>query len=173
MINTKISGVHLVKLKRYEDARGFFFEACRASWIGAEHRWVQSNISRSSAGVVRGLHFHHKQTDYWVVVEGHLQVALVDVRKGSSTHRAAICLDLDSADPHALVIPPGVLHGYRAIIDTTMMYLLDHEYDATDEHAVRWNDSALGLPKSWYQMPPPILSARDAAAPPLAKIEET
>ncbi len=169
--DTKIQGAQLIKLKRYDDARGFSFEGYRASWISPGRRWVQCNVSHSSAGVVRGLHFHRKQTDYWVMVEGRLQVALIDLRKESPTHRVALCLDLDSADPHALIIPPGVLHGYRAVSDATMMYLLDYEYDATDENSVRWDDSTLGLPESWYQIPPPILSARDAAAPRLAEIK--
>jgi len=171
LIDTTISGVKLVPLKRIQDSRGVFFEAFRESWVGTDRRWVQWNFSRSVAGVVRGLHFHRQQSDYWLVTEGRLVAALVDVRKQSPTCRVALCVELDAADPRALIIPPGVLHGYRALTDVTVMYLLDREYDASDENGVRWDDPDLGLPQAWYQGQPPVLSARDANAPRLADVQ--
>ncbi len=165
LVDTKIAGVRLAKLNRFEDSRGLFFEAFRASWVGGDRRWVQWNYSRSAAGVVRGLHFHRRQSDYWLVPEGRLIAALVDVRKQSPTYRAALCIALDAAEPQALVIPPGVLHGYRAMTGVTVMYLIDQEYDASDEYGVRWDDPDLKLPAAWYQGPAPVLSARDSNAP--------
>ncbi len=165
LTDTQITGVSLANLTAHGDDRGVFYEAFRASWLGPEQRWVQWNLSRSHAGVVRGLHYHKKQTDYWVAVEGRLLAGLVDVRRDSPTFRAAICVELDSAHPQGLVIPPGVLHGFRAQTELTLMYLLDQEYDNTDEFAVRWDDPDLRLPANWYAPPAPIISQRDAGAP--------
>ncbi|MBI5395609.1 MAG: dTDP-4-dehydrorhamnose 3,5-epimerase family protein [Verrucomicrobia bacterium] len=170
-VDTAIAGVQLVTFNRIEDSRGVFFEAFRASWLGGNRRWVQWNFSRSAGGVVRGLHFHRRQSDYWLVTEGRLMAALVDVRKQSPTFRAALCVELDAAQPQALVIPPGVLHGYRALTDVTVQYLLDQEYDASDENGVKWDDPDLRLPEAWYRGPAPVLSGRDAKAPRLADVE--
>ena len=166
-----IDGVKLIKLKVFGDQRGGFYEAFRASWMGDQKRWVQWNVSMSAADVVRGLHFHKLQTDYWLVPNGRIQVALVDLRPGSPTKRAARCVVLDGTDPHGLCIPPGVLHGYRIVEAATVMYLVDVEYTGQDEYGVRWNDPALGLPADWYAGPAPTLSPRDAAAPMLADLK--
>lgn len=171
LIETKIAGLRLAPLKRIADSRGVFFEAFRASWLGNDRRWVQWNFSRSVNGVVRGLHFHRRQSDYWLVTEGRLLAALVDVRKQSATFREALCVELDAAQPQALIIPPGVLHGYRALTDVTVQYLLDQEYDASDEYGVRWDDSELRLPTVWYEGRAPVLSQRDSNAPRLGDVE--
>jgi dTDP-4-dehydrorhamnose 3,5-epimerase len=164
-MTTAIQGVELFRFQRFQDPRGELSEVFRASWFPGERRWVQGNISRSRAGVLRGLHWHRHQTDYWLVLEGSLWVALVDLRPESATHRQPLCLELEAGEPQGIVIPPGVLHGYRVARDVMMMYWMDQEYNGTDEYGVRWNDPALNLPESWYQGPPPMLSARDANAP--------
>jgi dTDP-4-dehydrorhamnose 3,5-epimerase len=163
-----IAGARLISLRRFDDARGSFCEAFRASWIGGDKRWVQWNVSRSAAGVVRGLHYHRLQTDYWHLVDGTATAALVDVRPESPTRGVAMCVSLDASNPQALVIPPGILHGFYAATSLVLMYLLDQEYDAGDEYGVRWNDPALGLPASWYHIKSPIVSPRDAGACDLA-----
>src|SRR5579862_3619987 len=112
-VDTAIDGVKLFKPKVFGDGRGAFFEAFRASWLSERQRWVQWNISKSAGNVVRGLHFHKLQTDYWLVTNGKIQVALVDLRKKSPTVNKAICIPLDAAEPTGLAIPPGVLHGYK------------------------------------------------------------
>jgi dTDP-4-dehydrorhamnose 3,5-epimerase len=166
-----IDGVKLIKLKVFGDSRGSFYEAFRASWVDDRRRWVQWNVSTSVANVVRGLHFHKLQTDYWLVPTGKVQVALVDLRSGSPTQRTARCVMLEGGDPHGLCIPPGVLHGYRILETATVMYLVDVEYNGQDEYGVRWDDPALGLPAHWYQGAEPTLSPRDAAAPMLADLK--
>jgi dTDP-4-dehydrorhamnose 3,5-epimerase len=160
-----IEGALLVQPTVYRDSRGFFFEIMRASWLSMPVPFVQWNVSRSAAGVVRGLHFHRLQSDYWHVIDGRLLVALVDLRPDSPTHRVGMCLEMDAAKPTALLIPPGVVHGYRILSSATLLYLVDNEYSGKDEYGVRWNDPALGLPPYWYDMHDPILSARDSAAP--------
>jgi dTDP-4-dehydrorhamnose 3,5-epimerase len=171
-VPTGIDGTKLTKLTIWEDERGAFWEAFRASWFADRQRWVQWNVSRSSGSVVRGLHFHKLQTDYWIAVAGKLQVALVDLRPKSPTYKTAKCLTLDSAEPEGLYIPPGVLHGYRVMSEATIMYLVDVEYTGKDEYGVRWNDPALGLPASWYDGPEPAISRRDATAPMLAELKD-
>ncbi|MGD0461554.1 MAG: dTDP-4-dehydrorhamnose 3,5-epimerase [Tepidisphaeraceae bacterium] len=171
-VPTGIDGAKLTKLTLWQDERGAFLEAFRASWFADRQRWVQWNVSRSSGSVVRGLHFHKLQTDYWIVLAGKLQVALVDLRPKSPTYKAAKCLSLDSAEPEGLYIPPGILHGYKVMSEATMMYLVDVEYTGKDEYGVRWNDPALGLPKSWYDGPEPAVSKRDATAPLLAGLTD-
>lgn len=154
----------LIDLKRFEDSRGSFCEAFRASWIKNPLPWVQWNVSRSRAGVLRGLHMHRRQTDYWHIVTGEAVAALVDVRPDSPTRGKAMCVPLSGDRPQAIAIPPGILHGFYATTDLVLMYLLDQEYDPTDELSVRWNDQALGLPQTWYSLPSPILSPRDMNA---------
>jgi dTDP-4-dehydrorhamnose 3,5-epimerase len=171
LLDTNIDGVKLARPKVFGDDRGAFFEALRSSWFNDRQRWVQWNVSKSAAGVVRGLHFHKLQTDYWLVTTGSLLVALVDLRPNSPTHRAAACIPLDAAEPQGLYIPPGVLHGYKIVRDATVMYMVDVEYTGKDEYGVRWNDPALKLPPNWYDGPPPTLSNRDAAAPMLAELK--
>lgn len=170
LVDTEIHGVQIAKPKVFGDGRGAFFEAFRASWFGGERRWVQWNVSKSAGNVVRGLHFHKIQTDYWLVTDGAVRVALVDVRPESPTKKKAICIDLNADEPQGLIIPPGVLHGYRILRDATVMYLVNNEYDGKDEYGVRWNDPALGLPASWSDGPAPTLSGRDAAAPMLKDV---
>jgi dTDP-4-dehydrorhamnose 3,5-epimerase len=170
---TAIDGVQLVQPTIHADDRGWFCEIFRASWFPGERRWVQWNVSRSQTGVLRGLHYHFRQTDYWYLVEGSLLVALVDLRPTSVTHRQALCLELDGRTAQGLIIPPGVLHGYRTLRDATLMYLLDQEYDGADEHGVRWSDPDLGLPSVWYGGVAPVLSDRDAKAPTLVDLART
>ena len=170
ILGTSICGVQLVKPMRHEDTRGEFCEAFRASWFSGGRQWVQWNVSRSKAGVLRGMHFHRLQTDYWWLADGSIRVGLVDLRPESLTVRQATCLELDSDDPMGLIIPPGVLHGYRALRDAVVMYLMDQEYSGADEYGVRWDDPALGLPDDWRAGPPPVLSPRDAAAPTLGEV---
>jgi dTDP-4-dehydrorhamnose 3,5-epimerase len=171
-VPTGIDGAKLTKLTVWEDERGAFLEAFRASWFADKQRWVQWNISKSTGGVVRGLHFHKLQTDYWIAVAGKLQVALVDLRPKSPTYKVAKCLMLDSAEPEGLYIPPGILHGYRIMTEATIMYLVDVEYTGKDEFGVQWNDPALGLPSSWYDGPAPAVSRRDSTAPLLAMLKD-
>lgn len=171
-VDVGIAGVKLAQPKVWGDGRGAFFEAFRASWFDPGQRWVQWNVSRSAGNVVRGLHFHKLQTDYWMVTAGKVHAALVDLRPKSPTRGVAKVVTLDAANPQGLAIPPGVLHGYKIIEDATVMYLVDVEYTGKDEYGVRWNDPDLKLPADWYGGPTPTLSNRDAAAPMLADLQQ-
>lgn len=171
MTELSIAGARLIELKRFDDSRGSFCEAFRASWLANPNPWAQWNVSRSNQGVLRGLHIHQRQTDYWHIVQGNVTAALVDGRPESTTYRKAITVPLAADRAQALVIPTGIFHGFYADSEVILMYLLDQEYDPTDEHGVRWDDGDLGLPAEWYAKCSPVLSPRDAGAPLLREIK--
>ena len=145
------------------DERGSFVETYRREWLpdGAPEM-VQSNVSRSQAGVLRGMHFHRRQSDYWVVLEGRAFVALLDLRGGVAGERQE--LRFDGADPKGLYVPAGVAHGFYAETDVTMLYMVDAYFDGSDEFGVAWNDPDVGI--AW-PTDDPILSERDASNPSL------
>lgn len=125
--------------------------------------FVQANFSRSAAGVLRGLHFHLRQTDMWVVLDGVAHVSLVDVRAPLATGTASPSAFSELLGPgEAVVIPEGVAHGFWAVEPLTLLYMVTNEYDGTDEHGFAWND-----PEAAAVWPAelPILSGRDQEAP--------
>ena len=110
-----IHGVINVQLQPYGDERGRFTEFFRREWFPQrDWRHVQSNRSDSRAGVLRGLHYHFNQVDYWYVISGRLRVGLADLRRSSPTFRCTETIDLDAAGNRGLFIPVGVAHGFLA-----------------------------------------------------------
>ncbi|MCB9136851.1 MAG: dTDP-4-dehydrorhamnose 3,5-epimerase family protein [Caldilineaceae bacterium] len=166
----RIAGVTLVPFRAFGDERGRFMETFRLSWF-PQRSWarLQSNRSDSQAGVLRGLHYHFHQVDYWCLMRGHLRVGLADLRQGSPTFGAGQIIDITDEQPMGIYIPVGVAHGFYAVTDVTLTYMVDNYYDGSDEYGVAWNDPAFALEWGADQ---PILSARDAANPRLAEIEE-
>jgi dTDP-4-dehydrorhamnose 3,5-epimerase len=120
---------------------------------------VQANLSLSRAGVLRGLHFHRRQADYWCVFAGRAFVGLYDLRRGSPTEgkKAEVRLD-ESEGRSGLYIPKGVAHGFYAETDVQLQYLVDQYFTGADEFGVTWNDPDLGI--DWPGRDP-ILSDRD------------
>ena len=166
---TGIPGVLRARLTRHEDERGSFTELWRASWLRAEASspFVQANLSRSRAGVLRGLHVHARQADLWVVVEGSAFVAVVDLRDAVTGRGEPRSADMDLSPDDALYIPPLVAHGFYARTDLALTYLVTEEFDGSDEHGFAWNDPRASV--SWPTARP-VLSARDAAASPLGDV---
>lgn len=170
---------------RFGDARGSFRELWRASTQPdlpegltgmPDARFVQANLSTSSAGVLRGLHYHRRQLDYWIVARGRAFVALVDVRpllqRSRDADRALVETRELAADDW-VVIPTGVAHGFLALEPLELIYLVTNEYDGSDELGFAWDDPAVGVP--WPAVPGtpdgrPILSDRDRTNPPLAEL---
>lgn len=150
-----IEGVSHLDLEQHGDERGFFMETFRASWFPGV-TFVQGNLSRSAAGVLRGLHYHLHQDDLWLVPAGTAFAALVDLRRDSSTYLAVETFDLSGG--RAVYIPTGVAHGFYARDDLLMTYLVTNYYDGSDELGVAWDDPSLGV--SWPTADP-VLSARD------------
>jgi dTDP-4-dehydrorhamnose 3,5-epimerase len=162
-----IAGVHLVPLRSFADDRGYFFESFRKSWVPGARDMVQGNVSFSKKGVLRGLHYHLKQADFWVVPQVLVRAGLYDMRTSSPTRGKTETLDLGQGSPFGLYIPKGVAHGFYALTDVMMTYLVDEYYDNSDERGVRWNDPALGID---WGMTEVIVSDRDRQNPPLAEI---
>jgi dTDP-4-dehydrorhamnose 3,5-epimerase len=170
---SQLPGVWRRRLLIHPDERGSFMELWRSSWLrglansGIRIEMAQANLSRSDAGVLRGLHFHLRQADYWVALEGRAFVGLVDLRKmlegGASL--AVETFDMETGD--ALYIPEGVAHGFFAYEPMTLVYLVTNEYDGTDEHGFAWNDAQAGVP---WPVTSPTLSGRDASNPPLREV---
>jgi dTDP-4-dehydrorhamnose 3,5-epimerase len=123
----------------------------------------------SRAGVLRGLHYHRRQWDHWVVVDGEVFVALVDLR--SDKDRPVIQTRILAVD-ETITIPILVAHGFLALRQTSLLYLVTNEYDGTDEQGLAWNDPDVGI--SWPTLSaakaPLIISGRDRTNPSLAAV---
>lgn len=165
---TPIEGAVRRRLISHVDERGAFSELWRTSWTAplAARAFVQSNLSISRPGVLRGMHFHLRQADYWIVVGGRASVGLVDLRDSTrvpSWRPQTALLELERGE--ALYIPELVAHGFYAIEELSLLYLVTGEFDGSDEHGFAWDDPLAGL--RWPARSP-ILSARDRANPPLS-----
>lgn len=167
--STLIPGIINVQLRPFADERGRFIELFRKEWF-PQREWtnVQSNRSESRAGVLRGLHYHFNQVDYWYVVSGRIRVGLADLRRSSKAFRWTETIDLDASENRGLFIPTGVAHGFLALTDVTLVYIVDNYYDGRDEYGLTWNDSELVVP--WNFDGSPTLSDRDLANPPFYEI---
>ena len=162
------AGVRLRELEPHGDERGAFTELFRNSWE-LEVAPVQWNVVRSGANVLRGVHAHHRHSDYLTIVAGRATIGLHDLRGGSSTEGLGAAVQLDAASPAALVIPPGVAHGFYFPDSAIHVYAVSHEWDPSDELGCRWDDPGLGL--AW-PCRGPLLSPRDRALGPLSELRD-
>ena len=163
----EISGVLLVHLDGRPDDRGRFIETFRQEWFADVAPMVQANRSDSQPGVVRALHYHLHQADYWYVTHGRIFVALHDLRQSSPTNASSHSFEIGDGIDIAVYIPPGVAHGFQALTDCTLTYLVDRYYDADDEHGLAWDDPDAGIP---WPIPTAIVSDRDRTNPKRADI---
>jgi len=165
-----IAGVEVLELPSEQDARGALVELCRASWVEPDEP-VQWNAITNRPGSLRGVHWHNAHADYIAPVLGSVLVAAVDLRIGSPTEGRAEMVMLDAGEPRAVVIAPGVGHGFFSAEASVVMYGVSKYWDPDDELGVRWDDAALGIP--W---PPEaahaLVSGRDATFPTLAEAGE-
>lgn len=168
---TPIAGVATAPLTVYGDDRGSFAETFRREWF-PQVNWdhMQMNRSISKAGVLRGLHYHHHQVDYWLLLEGRIRVGLGDLRPTSPTFKVGAYIDLDAAEPTGLFIPQGVAHGFYAQTDMLLLYVVNQYYNGgRDENGVAWNDPLLNV--DWGTTDP-LLSQRDQDNPHLNDIAQ-
>jgi dTDP-4-dehydrorhamnose 3,5-epimerase len=182
-----IPGVTWTRIVRHADERGSFRELWRARAFddldpalagGATvtpPRFVQSNLSISAEGVLRGLHLHRRQLDHWIVASGLAFVALVDVRP-MLIGAAAPIVDARLVPADTTVsIPTGVAHGFLAMEPIELVYFVTNEYDGADELGFAWDDPTAQVP--WPRVPGtadgrPILSERDRQNPALRLLVE-
>lgn len=168
VIKTKLDDCIIIEPKVFGDERGFFLETFQAERYAIEAGitlpFVQDNHSRSSKGVLRGLHFQKTKPQGKLVrvVRGKVYDVAVDIRKGSSTYGKWEGLILSEENKNQFWVPPGFAHGFVVLSDTAdFEYKCTDYYDPSDEGCILWNDSDLGI--SW-PIDNPILSNKDVSA---------
>ena len=171
VIKTAIPEVVILEPKVYQDDRGYFFEAFSEevfSHLVTPTHFVQDNESRSSYGVVRGLHFQappHAQAKLVRVVKGSVLDVAVDLRKGSPSYGTHVAVELSEENHRMLFIPRGFAHGFSVLSpDAIFQYKCDKYYAPQSEGAVAWNDPTLSID---WRVPTSdvILSTKDAHHP--------
>ncbi len=151
-----VEGVLRIPLRRFEDERGWFCELRRDSAL--PRRMVQTNLSFSRAGVIRGLHFHERgQDDLFACLSGTARVVVLDRGSGE-----AFTEDIGDENPVAIYVPGRHAHGFEALSDLLFCYHVTEEYDPADpdEHGVLWNDPRVA---HLWSTTTPTLSERDVA----------
>jgi dTDP-4-dehydrorhamnose 3,5-epimerase len=152
-----VDGIIRIPLQRFEDERGWFCELRRESLLPIPT--VQTNVSFSRRGVIRGLHFHERgQNDVFACMQGMARVVVLDRVTG-----ATFTEDIGDENPMALYIPGHHAHGFEALTDLLFVYHVTEEYDAADpdEHGIPWDDPRV---KGLWSTATPTLSARDKQA---------
>lgn len=172
VFETDIAGVLVIEPERIADTRGFFSETYRAdryATLGLSNPFMQDNWSRSSRGVLRGLHLQNpnEQGKLLSVVRGAIFDVAVDVRVGSPTYGRHVAVILSEENGRQFFVPCGFAHGFQVLSEIAdCIYKCDGIYSPKDEIVIRWNDPALAID---WPVKNPILSPRDASAPVLAE----
>jgi len=152
-----LAGIDIIPLRRFEDERGWFVELRRESLLPKPT--VQTNLSFSRKGVIRGLHYHDRgQDDLFACLQGTARVVVLDRETGETFTE-----DIGDHNVVAVYIPGHYAHGFEALTDLLFCYHVTQEYDADDpdENEVPWDDPRV---KHLWSTQSPILSQRDAAA---------
>jgi dTDP-4-dehydrorhamnose 3,5-epimerase len=152
-----MEGIEVIPLRRFEDSRGWFLELRRESRLPKPT--VQTNLSFSRKGVIRGLHYHERgQDDLFACLEGTARVVVLDRESGET-----FSLDIGDENLVAVYIPGHHAHGFEALTDLLFCYHVTQEYDPADpdENEIPWDDPRV---KHLWSTQSPTLSERDAAA---------
>ncbi|WP_313073998.1 dTDP-4-dehydrorhamnose 3,5-epimerase [Melaminivora sp.] len=172
-----IPEVVLIEPRVFGDARGFFFESFNQKAFDAAtgtcHQFVQDNHSRSSRGVLRGLHYqlHQPQGKLVRVARGKVWDVAVDIRRGSSTFGRWVGVELSEDNQRQLWVPPGFAHGFVVLSESAdFLYKTTDYYAPEHERCIAWDDPELAI--TWPDAGVPVqLSAKDQAGRPLAEAE--
>ena len=178
IIQTSIEGVVIVEPRLFRDARGYFFESFSARDFSEKVRavdFVQDNESRSTCGVLRGLHFQrppHAQSKLVRCVRGAVLDVAVDIRRGSPTYGRHVAVELTEDNHLQLFIPRGFAHGFVVLSEEAVFqYKCDNCYAPQSEGAIAWNDPQIGI--DWRIDPANvILSEKDSRHPRLDEAPE-
>ncbi len=157
-----IADVLVVEPEAHGDERGRFVETYRRQWFPLGREMLQGNRSEKQGGAVVGLHYHLHQADYWYVLRGRARIVLHDLREGSPTEGTTETIEADGAEDRGLFIPPGVAHGFAALTDLLLWYLVDGYYNPADELGLAWDDPDVAAD---WGITDPVLSARDRSNP--------
>lgn len=169
VVKTPIEGVLLIKPQVFGDQRGYFVETWQKEHYeaaGINLPFVQDNHSKSTKGILRGLHFQkqHPQGKLVMVSLGEVFDVAVDIRKGSPTFGKWFGAILNQENQNQLWIPPGMAHGFVVLSDVAHFhYKCTDFYHPGDEGSIRWNDPTIGI--DWPYKKEPVLSAKDQIAP--------
>lgn len=175
VIETRLPGCVVIEPAVFGDERGFFFEgwnAARFGQLGLPDRFVQSNVSSSSKGVLRGLHYQwpRPQGKLVSVLEGEVYDVAVDIRRGSPTFGQWEAVVLSAQNKRQFWIPEGFAHGFAVLSDTALFhYLCTDMYVKEADAGVRWNDADIAVD---WPVGAPTLSPKDEHAPFLKDIAE-
>ncbi|EKT4439612.1 TPA: dTDP-4-dehydrorhamnose 3,5-epimerase [Stenotrophomonas maltophilia] len=175
VIETCLSGCVVIEPKVFGDERGFFFEGWNAERfgdLGLPTQFVQSNVSSSSEGVLRGLHYQwpRPQGKLVSVLEGEVYDVAVDIRHGSPTFGQWEAVVLSAHNKRQFWIPEGFAHGFAVLSERALFhYLCTDVYVPEADAGIRWNDSEIAV--NW-PLGSPMLSAKDERAPFLKDIPE-
>jgi dTDP-4-dehydrorhamnose 3,5-epimerase len=175
VIETNIRGCVIIEPTVFGDERGFFLETFHAARYaesaGINLPFVQDNHSRSSKGVLRGLHFQKTKPQGKLVrvVRGEVYDVAVDIRANSKTFGKWEAVILSEHNKLQFWVPPGFAHGFVVLSDIAdFEYKCTDFYDSTDEGSILWSDPDLGIQ---WPVQNPIVSAKDAVAKQLADLD--
>ncbi|WP_408598170.1 dTDP-4-dehydrorhamnose 3,5-epimerase [Limnohabitans sp.] len=176
---TPIDGVLILEPKVFGDARGFFFESFNArdfaQATGLERTFVQDNHSKSSLGVLRGLHFQvqHPQGKLVRVTQGSVFDVAVDIRRDSKTFGQWFGLELSADNKRQLWVPEGLAHGFLVTSESAeFLYKTTDYYHPEHERSLLWNDPAIGIDWPLHLLSaPPLLAAKDSQATLLSDLD--
>ena len=176
-IKTAIEGVYVIEPKVFEDARGYFFEAWKQGEFVAnigKVDFVQDNESKSSFGVLRGLHYQRgefSQAKLVRVISGRVLDVAVDLRRNSPTFGQHVMVELSGENKRQFFIPRGFAHGFLVLSDEAIFtYKVDNVYAPQAEASILWNDEQLSIdwPLGENQL---LLSEKDKKAKPFSEVE--
>jgi len=174
VIDTEINDVKIIEPKVFGDERGFFLETFQADryqeMAGIDLPFIQDNHSRSSKGVLRGLHFQktRPQGKLVRVVRGEVFDVAVDIRKDSPTFGLWSGAILSEENKRQFWVPPGLAHGFVVLSDLAdFEYKCTDYYDPSDEGCLIWNDSSVNI--NW-PIETPLLSEKDKAGQTLSEL---
>ena len=176
---TGFEGLFILKPKIFEDQRGFFMETYNQKTladVGIEIVFVQDNHSKSSKGVIRGLHFQHhpyQQAKLVRTLRGSILDVVVDIRKDSPTFGKHYSVEISEENKLQLLIPPGFAHGFVALTDNAqILYKCDQFYNAGSEGGLLYNDPDLAI--DWrIDLNEAIISDKDKVNPRLKDLNST
>jgi dTDP-4-dehydrorhamnose 3,5-epimerase len=173
VVPTGLPGCLVIEPAVHGDDRGFFYESwnqARFAEQGLAPRFVQHNVSSSSRGVLRGLHYQwpNPQGKYVSVLEGEVYDVAVDIRRGSPTFGRSTAVILSAANRRHFWIPEGFAHGFAVLSERALFsYLVTAPYDRACDAGIHWADASLSID---WPVSAPTLSDKDATAPLLADV---
>jgi dTDP-4-dehydrorhamnose 3,5-epimerase len=174
---TEIAGVYVIEPRVFKDARGYFFEAWKKEEFEAhvgKVAFIQDNESKSSYGVLRGLHYQKgelSQAKLVRVIKGKVLDVAVDIRKSSPTFGKHVMVELSDENKRQFFIPRGFAHGFLVLSEEAIFtYKVDNPYAPQAESGIRWNDPALGI--EWPIDPKLVLTSEKDLKQPMLKDAE-